>query len=88
MIKFDAIVIGFGQAGNPLAQPLADQGWTVALIEKGHLGGTCVNIGCRGASNRDSATTDRLSARKRGGHPVGDVTGCHVHHLPASCNCL
>ena len=46
MTKFDAIVIGSGQAGNPLSQKLADQGWTVALIEQGHLGGTCVNTGC------------------------------------------
>src|SRR5579864_443400 len=46
MSKYDAIVIGSGQAGNPLCQKLADHGWTVALIEKGHLGGTCVNTGC------------------------------------------
>jgi pyruvate/2-oxoglutarate dehydrogenase complex dihydrolipoamide dehydrogenase (E3) component len=46
MSHFDAIVIGSGQAGNPLAFNLADQGWTVALIEKEHLGGTCINTGC------------------------------------------
>jgi pyruvate/2-oxoglutarate dehydrogenase complex dihydrolipoamide dehydrogenase (E3) component len=46
MSKYDAIVIGSGQAGNPLSQKLADRGWSVALIEKGHLGGTCVNTGC------------------------------------------
>jgi dihydrolipoamide dehydrogenase len=46
MPHYDAVVIGSGQAGNPLAQKLADQGWTVALIEKEHLGGTCVNTGC------------------------------------------
>src|SRR5437762_8978377 len=46
MSKYDAIVIGSGQAGNPLCQKLADHGWTVALIEKEHLGGTCVNTGC------------------------------------------
>ena len=46
MSKYDAIVIGSGQAGNPLSQKLADHGWTVALIEKEHLGGTCVNTGC------------------------------------------
>jgi dihydrolipoamide dehydrogenase len=46
MVRYDAVVIGSGQAGNPLAQKLADQGWTVALIEKEHLGGTCVNTGC------------------------------------------
>src|ERR1043166_8030688 len=43
---YDAIVIGSGQAGNPLSQKLADRGWSVALVEKDHLGGTCVNTGC------------------------------------------
>jgi pyruvate/2-oxoglutarate dehydrogenase complex dihydrolipoamide dehydrogenase (E3) component len=45
-MRFDAIVIGSGQGGNPLAYALADHGWTVALIEKAYLGGTCVNTGC------------------------------------------
>src|SRR5215471_6070589 len=45
-MRYDAIVIGSGQAGNPLSQKLADLGWTVALIEKAHLGGTCINTGC------------------------------------------
>ena len=46
MNKYDAIVIGSGQGGNPLSHKLADQGWSVALIEKEHLGGTCINTGC------------------------------------------
>src|SRR6266851_6093888 len=46
MPKYDAIVIGSGQAGNPLSQKLADHGWSVALVEKAELGGTCVNTGC------------------------------------------
>jgi pyruvate/2-oxoglutarate dehydrogenase complex dihydrolipoamide dehydrogenase (E3) component len=46
MTNYDAIVIGSGQAGSPLSQKLAEQGWSVALIEKEHLGGTCVNTGC------------------------------------------
>ncbi len=46
MAKYDAIVIGSGQGGNPLAHNLADRGWSVALIEKAHLGGTCINTGC------------------------------------------
>jgi pyruvate/2-oxoglutarate dehydrogenase complex dihydrolipoamide dehydrogenase (E3) component len=46
MSKYDAIVIGSGQAGNPLSQKLADHGWSVALIEQEHLGGTCINTGC------------------------------------------
>ena len=46
MTRYDAVVIGSGQAGNPLSQKLADQGWSVALIEQDQLGGTCVNVGC------------------------------------------
>src|SRR6516162_7869484 len=46
MTRYDAVVIGSGQAGNPLSQKLADQGWSVALIERDHLGGTCINTGC------------------------------------------
>ena len=45
-MKYDAIVIGSGQAGTPLARGLADLGWSVAFIEDRHLGGTCINTGC------------------------------------------
>lgn len=45
-ITYDAIIIGTGQAGPALAFELAGQGWKVAIIEKGHFGGTCVNTGC------------------------------------------
>ncbi len=44
--KFDAIVIGSGQAGNPLMFDLADRGQKVAMIEKNELGGSCINSGC------------------------------------------
>lgn len=44
--KYDAIIIGSGQAGFPLAGRLADEGWKTALIERNVLGGTCVNVGC------------------------------------------
>ena len=43
---FDAIVIGAGQAGPPLAVECARQGLRTALIERERLGGTCVNVGC------------------------------------------
>ena len=43
---YDAIIIGAGQAGPPLAVRCATQGLSTALIEREHLGGTCVNIGC------------------------------------------
>jgi pyruvate/2-oxoglutarate dehydrogenase complex dihydrolipoamide dehydrogenase (E3) component len=44
--KFDAIIIGAGQAGKPLAVALGNAGWKTAIIEKAHVGGTCVNVGC------------------------------------------
>lgn len=44
--QYDAIVIGAGQAGVPLAKKLAKAGKKVALIEKRWVGGTCVNDGC------------------------------------------
>ena len=45
-MKYDAVIIGSGQAGNPLSFRLADLGWSVALIEENNLGGTCINVGC------------------------------------------
>src|SRR5688572_3318281 len=44
--KFDAVVIGAGQSGPPLAVRLAQSGRSVALVERRGLGGTCVNDGC------------------------------------------
>jgi pyruvate/2-oxoglutarate dehydrogenase complex dihydrolipoamide dehydrogenase (E3) component len=43
---FDAIIVGTGQAGPPLAERLANAGMTVAIIERHKFGGTCVNTGC------------------------------------------
>ncbi len=44
--QFDAIIIGAGQAGPPLAKRLAKEGMRVALAERKFFGGTCVNTGC------------------------------------------
>ncbi len=44
--NFDTIIIGTGQAGPPLAASLAKNGFSTLIIEKGDLGGTCVNVGC------------------------------------------
>lgn len=45
-MRFDAILIGAGQANPPLARTLVARGQTVALIEANVLGGSCVNYGC------------------------------------------
>jgi pyruvate/2-oxoglutarate dehydrogenase complex dihydrolipoamide dehydrogenase (E3) component len=44
--QYDAIVVGSGQAGTPLSTALAQAGLRTALIEREHVGGTCVNEGC------------------------------------------
>jgi pyruvate/2-oxoglutarate dehydrogenase complex dihydrolipoamide dehydrogenase (E3) component len=44
--QFDAIIIGTGQAGPPLAKRLSDAGMSVAIVERDKFGGTCVNTGC------------------------------------------
>ncbi|OBF83783.1 mercuric reductase [Mycobacterium sp. 852002-51163_SCH5372311] len=43
---FDAVVVGAGQAGPPLAGRLTAAGQRVAVVERKHVGGTCVNTGC------------------------------------------
>jgi pyruvate/2-oxoglutarate dehydrogenase complex dihydrolipoamide dehydrogenase (E3) component len=45
-MKYDAVIIGSGQAGTPFASALAEIGWKVAFVEQANLGGTCVNVGC------------------------------------------
>src|SRR2546430_7011203 len=46
MDHYDAIIIGSGQAGNPLATTLGKAGWKTALIERAYIGGTCIYYGC------------------------------------------
>ena len=46
MSRFDAIIIGGGQAGPPLAGRLTSAGMSVAIVERKLFGGTCVNTGC------------------------------------------
>ncbi len=43
---FDTVIIGTGQSGKPLAIALARAGRKVAVIEREHVGGTCINVGC------------------------------------------
>lgn len=43
---YDALIIGSGQGGTPLATTLARAGKKTALVEKAYPGGTCVNVGC------------------------------------------
>ena len=44
--QYDAVVIGSGQGGTPLSSALAGAGMRTALVERKHIGGTCINEGC------------------------------------------
>ena len=44
--RFDVVVIGTGQGGGPLAGRMAKAGWKTAIIEREHIGGSCINVGC------------------------------------------
>ena len=46
MQKYDAIIIGSGQGGVPLSRALAESELRTALVERSHIGGTCINDGC------------------------------------------
>ncbi len=44
--RFDAVVVGTGQGGGPLAGALAAAGRRTAIVERAEIGGTCINVGC------------------------------------------
>jgi pyruvate/2-oxoglutarate dehydrogenase complex dihydrolipoamide dehydrogenase (E3) component len=76
MLRYDAIVIGSGQGGNPLAAALAKRGERVALIESNQLGGTCINTGCTPTKTMVASAQIAYYARNaaRWGIRAGEVT--------------
>src|SRR5262245_5440044 len=68
--KFDSIVIGSGQAGNPLARALAGAGMKTAVIEKSHVGGTCINVGCTPTKTMVASARVAWLARRAGEYGV------------------
>ncbi|MFW5943151.1 MAG: mercuric reductase [Chloroflexota bacterium] len=79
--EYDAIIIGSGQGGNPLAHKLADRGWTVALIEREHLGGSCINYGC--TPTKAMIASARVAHVARRSSDFGVQTGDVSVALPA-----
>jgi pyruvate/2-oxoglutarate dehydrogenase complex dihydrolipoamide dehydrogenase (E3) component len=71
--EFQAIVIGSGQGGNPLSMALAEAGFRTALIERAHVGGTCVNEGC--TPTKTMVASARVAYQARRGADYGVSTG-------------
>ena len=70
---YDAVVIGSGQAGGPLSTTLAGAGWKTALVEREHVGGTCVNEGC--TPTKTKVARARVAHLARRGADYGVKTG-------------
>ncbi|MCA1645915.1 MAG: mercuric reductase [Chloroflexi bacterium] len=70
---YDAIVIGAGQAGGPLSTALAKAGHRTALIEREHIGGTCINEGC--TPTKTMVASARVAYLARRGADYGVRTG-------------
>jgi pyruvate/2-oxoglutarate dehydrogenase complex dihydrolipoamide dehydrogenase (E3) component len=71
--QYDAIIIGSGQAGTPLSTALAEAGMRTALIERTHIGGTCVNEGC--TPTKTMVASGRVAYLARRGADYGVHTG-------------
>lgn len=74
--QYDVLVIGAGQAGVPLASDLARAGRRTVLVEREHVGGTCVNVGC--------TPTKTMVASARVAHLARRAADYGVHTGPVS----
>ena len=70
---YQAIVIGSGQGGTPLCRALAEATLRTALIERSHIGGTCINEGC--TPTKTMVASGRVAYLARRGKDYGVDTG-------------
>ncbi|HTO51016.1 MAG TPA: mercuric reductase [Burkholderiales bacterium] len=73
---FDAIIIGTGQSGKPLAIALGNAGWKTAVVERKHVGGTCINYGC--TPTKTMVASARVAYLARRGQDYGVHAGRDV----------
>src|SRR6202051_2951475 len=71
--EYKAVVIGSGQGGTPLCKALAKAGMRAALVEREHVGGTCVNEGC--TPTKTMVASARVAHLSRRGADYGVDTG-------------
>jgi pyruvate/2-oxoglutarate dehydrogenase complex dihydrolipoamide dehydrogenase (E3) component len=70
-LKYDALILGSGQAANPLAPALAAAGKKTALVESKHVGGTCINEGCTPTKTMVASARVAYLARRAADYGVG-----------------
>ena len=72
---YQAIVIGSGQGATPICRALAEAGWKTALIEREHVGGTCINEGCTPTKTMVASARVAYLARRAADYGVrtGDI---------------
>jgi pyruvate/2-oxoglutarate dehydrogenase complex dihydrolipoamide dehydrogenase (E3) component len=73
--QYQAIVIGSGQGGTPLCRALADAGMRTAMVERAHVGGTCINEGCTPTKTMVASARVAYLSRRNSDYGVVD-TGC------------
>ena len=81
MKHYDAIIIGAGQAGTPLAKKLALSGKKTAIVEKRRVGGTCINDGC--TPTKAMVASARAAHQARHASALGVETGTVKVNLKA-----
>jgi pyruvate/2-oxoglutarate dehydrogenase complex dihydrolipoamide dehydrogenase (E3) component len=69
--QYQAIVIGSGQSGGPLAGAMAKAGWRTALVEREHVGGACVNEACTPTKTMVASARVAYLARRAADYGVG-----------------
>ena len=74
---YDAVILGSGQAGNPLARAMAAAGHRTAIVEEAWVGGTCVNVGCTPTKAMIASGRVARLARQAGEYGV-EVEGVRV----------
>jgi len=74
--RYDMVIIGSGQAGTPLARAFARAGRKTALVERTHVGGTCINEGCTPTKTMVASARIAYLVRRAGQYGVrtGSVT--------------
>ncbi len=74
--QYDCLILGSGQAGSPLATALAQAGRKTAIVERVHVGGTCINEGCTPTKTMVASARVAYLARRGAdyGVDVGEVT--------------